>query len=200
MTSKELYKNETGKDAFTFQFNENMAVSSDYLIWLENQVEKTYEPSILTWIKTMFQHAEKKKWNKVYFMIDIHGTISKPDYRKDTKEIIYYTYAMETLKILSDRKDIIMILWTSSYPEELKIYQEHFINDGIIFDYIGKNPEVSEENGSFGYYKDKPYFNLLLDDKASFKPSDWEHLYNFFLNQKPLDINLETKYKEDYHK
>ena len=24
MTSKELYKNETGKDAFTFQFNENM--------------------------------------------------------------------------------------------------------------------------------------------------------------------------------
>ena len=69
-----------------------------------------YEPSVLKWIKKMFKHAEEKEWFEVYFSIDIHGTVSVPDFRKDVKEIEYYPYAKETLKLLSEREDIIMII------------------------------------------------------------------------------------------
>lgn len=129
----------------------------------------------------MFEHAEQKQWFESYWAIDIHGTISKPDYRKDTKEIIYYPYAKKTLQLMSERKDIVMILWSSSYPDEIKIYKDTFKNDNIIFNYDGENPEVSSSKGSFGYYKKKFYFNFLADDKNGFNPKrDWKFLFNYF--------------------
>ena len=70
-----------------------------------------YTPSLLKWIAKMFDHAYKKQWYETYWFFDLHGVISKPDYRKEGKEIIYYPYAKETLQFISEhRKDIIMIL------------------------------------------------------------------------------------------
>ena len=40
----------------------------------------------------MFEHAEKNKWFETYWFYDIHGVISQPDYRKESKEINYYPY------------------------------------------------------------------------------------------------------------
>jgi hypothetical protein len=160
-----------------------------------------FEPDILVWIKTMFKHAEERQWDRVYFTFDLHGTISCPDYRKKIKKIKYYPYAKETLQLLTKRDDIKMILWSSSYPDELEIYKNQLEEDDIIFDFIGENPEISDAKGAFGYYNQKHYFNLLVEDKSGFNPNSWESLYNYFNNQtyRP-DPSWSIKYDEKYHK
>jgi hypothetical protein len=162
-----------------------------------------YEPSLLKWIKKMFLHAEQHKWFETYWFIDFHGVISKPDYRKTVKEIEYYDYVKKTLQyITKNRPDIIMILYTSSYPDEIKIYMKQFENDEIFFKYINENPEINESKGNFGCYDKKPYYNVLIDDKSSFDPEiDWQPIYEYFINSnyKP-DPTWSTKFKESYHK
>ena len=54
-----------------------------------------YKPPILKWIHKMFQHAEKHQWFETYWGFDVHGVISRPDYRKETKEIDYFPYVKE---------------------------------------------------------------------------------------------------------
>ena len=173
----------------------------EYVEWLEQMVSLRYEPTILKWIKQMFIHAEEKEWFETYWAIDIHGTVSRPDYRKTIKEIEYYPYAKETMKLISDRPDIILIMSTSSYPDEIDTYVEQFAGDGIKFRYINKNPEISSDRGSFGYYEDKFYFNVFFDDKSGFNPDrDWKFLYDYFSSTK-FRPNKEwnMKYKEKYH-
>jgi len=176
--------------------NFNTTYNIDFDYYYNNQ------NPIVNWIDKMFKHAEKRKWFETYWAIDIHGTISVPDYRKKSKEIIYYPYAKETLQLLSNRKDIILILSTSSYPDEIQTYMEQFAEDNIYFKYLNENPEISSYKGSYGFYEQKYYFNVLIDDKAGFNPEkDWKKIYNYFLNNnyKP-NSKWKMKYKEDYHK
>lgn len=162
----------------------------------------SYTPSVLKWIEKMFKHAEAHQWFETYWGFDVHGVISKPDYRKVTKEIDYFPYAKETLKLMSERNDIVMFLFTSSYPEEVQKYMDTFRKDGIHFKYVNENPEISDATGCFGYYYQKPYYNVLFEDKSGFDPdADWKPIYDFFLKTeyKP-DPNWTFKKKESYHK
>lgn len=206
MNPQEIYKKETGLDPFIIIHLKQEEISTDipniqYLEWLEKQFNETYEPTILKWIKKMFAHAEKKKWFETYWSFDIHGTISKPDYRRDVKSLDYYPYAKETLQLLSGRKDIVMIINTSSYPDELKVYQEELKDDNIIFTYFGENPEVQSSKGSFGFYEKKFYFNVEFEDKAGFDPNrDWKFLYDYFKSTEYRPNNeWSMKYTEEYH-
>ena len=108
----------------------------------------------------------------------------------------------ETLKLMSDRPDIKMILFTSSFPEEIEVYQKQFEGDGIIFEYINENPEIASSKGSFGYYDSKHYFNALFEDKAGFNPDrDWKFLYDYFsTTEYRPDPTWSMKYVEEYHK
>jgi len=177
-----------------------MKMILNYFRYLINKY--LYIPPILSWIDIMFRNAEKRQWFEVYFGVDIHGIISKPDFRKSSKEINYYPYAKETLQLLSERKDIVMFLFTSSYPDEIKKYMEIFKNDNIIFKYVNENPEISTENGSFGYYDKKPYFNVLFEDKAGFFGLyDWFYIYKYFKTTKYRpNPDWSRKVKEKYHK
>ena len=162
-----------------------------------------YEPAILKWIKKMLDHAKEKEWYETYWFIDIHGVISKPDYRKTVKEIDYYVYVKETLQyITKNRPDIIMILFTSSYPAEIEFYINQFKKDNIFFKYVNENPEINDSKGNFGCYDKKPYFNVLIDDKCGFDPIlDWQPIYEYFVNSdyKPNPA-WSTKVIETYHK
>ncbi len=201
MNAGEIYTKETGKQPGNPDTVIN-GVDVEYLKWLQELVERRYEPTILKWIKMMFAHAEEKQWFETYWAIDIHGTISKPDFRKTVKEIEYYPYAKEVLQLLSKRKDIVLIMSTSSYPDEITVYDKTFKEDGIEFKYINENPEISSDKGSFGYYKDKYYFNSSFEDKSGFNPNrDWKFLYDYFKNTKYIpNPEWEMKYKEAYHK
>lgn len=169
---RDEYEKETGQDWKTGigQYN--------YILWLEDKVSNN-KSDILKWIEKMFQYAETKEWYKIYFSIDVHGVISIPDHRY-SYEINYYEYAKETLQLISQRDDIVMVLFTSSYPDEIESYMNIFKNDDINFKYVNENPEVSSKNGSFGYYDKKHYYSILADDKSGFDPTCWKELYEYF--------------------
>ena len=181
--------------------NGDIETADDILDVFKNYLTN-HKPTVLQWIEDMFAHAEKKEWFETYWAIDVHGTISKPDYRKEQVEVSYYPYAKEALQLMSKRKDIKLIMYTSSYPNEIDVYQEQFLADNISFDFVNENPDVSESKGSFGYYYDKPYFNVLLEDKAGFRPEVvWEYLYNYFkTTEYRPDEKWSMKTKESYHK
>jgi len=129
-------------------------------------------------IQKQWARQHRNKWYESFWLFDLHGTIIEPNHRRGNCEVVYYPYAKEVLQILTNRQDIRTIIFTSSYPEELKGYDELFKKDGINFKYLNENPEICEENGMFGYYKLKPYFDVMFEDKAGFNPNtEWELIY-----------------------
>lgn len=71
-----------------------------------------------------------------------------------------------------------MIIYTCSYPHEIKKYKEFFAKHDIIFDHVNENPGISSNMGNFGYYEQKFYFNVLFEDKAGFDPeTEWKEVY-----------------------
>lgn len=180
--------------------------TDEYVAWLEKELST---PALLRWIQTMLTHAESKQWYETYWALDIHGTISVPDYRKGIKKnpaepsrVIYYPYAKETLQLISQtRPDITLIITSSSYPNELQEYATVFAQDGIHIKYFNENPEVTDAKGSFGFYDHKFYFNVMFEDKAGFNPEqDWEPIYNYLQTTlyRP-DPKWSRKYQENYH-
>lgn len=123
-------------------------------------------------IENCLQTAKEKKWAKTYWAFDVHGTLLKPNFQRDKISSEFYPGAVEVMRLLNERKDIVKILYTCSYPNEIKQYLEYFEQHGIHFDYVNENPEVAD--GGYGYYRDKFYFNVLMDDKAGFDgETDW---------------------------
>lgn len=123
-------------------------------------------------IKACLQNAKERGWKKTYWAFDIHGTILKSNFRRDSISTEFYPGAVEVLQMLGKRKDIVKILYTCSYPSEIEQYVELFKEHNIHFDHINKNPEVAD--GGYGFYQHKFYFNVLMDDKAGFDgETDW---------------------------
>lgn len=154
---------------------------------------------IYKWINKMFAHSFKKEWYETYWAFDVHGVILKPNYRKNHFHAEFYPYAKKTLQLLSKRQDIIMIMFTSSYPGEIEYYNRVFKENNIIFKYINENPEINSEKGNFGYYENKFYFNVLFEDKSGFDPeTDWKPVYELLLIYERTgylpDKNWTTKY------
>ena len=137
---------------------------------------------ILEAIDKAFRRTKSKGWEYSYWAFDIHETILKPNWKVEVLPTEFYSYAKETLKLVSDRKDIKMILYTCSRPEEIEKYLTLFEANGIHFDFVNKNPDVVNEG--FGFYDDKPYFNVLFEDKAGFNAKqDWKPVYDLLTNE-----------------
>jgi len=140
---------------------------------------------IVNWINKMFDHSFKKEWFETYWAIDLHGVVFEPNYRNSPSHAKFYPWAKETLLLMKERKDIVMIMFTSSYPNEIEFYDALLIENGIVFDYINENPAIHAKHGNFGCYDKKMYFNVLLDDKAGFDPLvEWEQIYDYLLTCK----------------
>lgn len=132
-----------------------------------------------------WEKAKKKKWDCIYIAIDIHDTIVYGNYDNTNIPTKFTPHAKQTLQYLSNRKDIVMFLYTCSHKHEIKKYEVFFKENGIKFQSVNKNPAV--ENNDLGCYDDKPYFNLLLDDKAGFDcENDWLSIYNWFTTKKEI--------------
>jgi len=150
-----------------------------------------YEDFLITpytkYIHKMFGISFKKEWYETYWAFDLHGTIIKPSYKPTDDKFVFYPFAKEVMQILTNRDDVKLIMWTSSYPNEIEYYDNELIQNDIHFDQINENPNISSNNGNFGFYEKKFYFNILFDDKAVFDPeTDWQPIYN-----------LLNKYEED---
>ena len=109
-------------------------------------------------------------------MIDVHNTIIKSTYNKTT-DFEYFPYALETLKLLKERGDIKIIMWTSSYPEVIEKYDDKFWEDGICFNYVNENPEIKNDN--IRCFSTKFFYDFGIDDKFGFDAeTDWKVIYD----------------------
>ena len=120
-----------------------------------------------------------KGWPEVYFCVDLHGTIipSGKDSKDKTDPHVFYPYAKEVLQWLSARKDILMILWTSTPTERIPPVWQWLTDNGIFFDYLNGNPHA--KNTPRSCFDKKFYFSVLLDDRAGFEPeTDWKLVKN----------------------
>jgi hypothetical protein len=127
-------------------------------------------------IKNCLENAKQKGWDKTYWAFDIHGTMLIPTFKTGVVSTVFYPYAKEVMQILSRQKNIVRILYTCSYPEEIVQYLKYFEAFDIRFDYVNENPDVC--TGAYGHYDRKFYFNVLFEDKAGFDPlSDWKEVY-----------------------
>ena len=137
-------------------------------------------------ILNCFQVAKNRNWDKVYWAVDVHGVTIIPNWKEELP-MKMYDGAVEALQLITSRKDIELILYTCSWPKEIAQYLKLFESYGIHFNYVNENPDVN--NTDYGYYKDKPYFNVLLDDKAGFDPfTDWPLVINILRKIPILEI------------
>ena len=72
-------------------------------------------------ITKAFQSAYQKKvergWDRIYVLVDIHDTIFHSCYY-EAEEYNYYAGAREALRLLSNRNDVILIVWSSTLRGE----------------------------------------------------------------------------------
>jgi len=126
-----------------------------------------------------FNSIRDRGWDKTYWGIDLHSTVIIPNYVSGNIPKDFYPLAKECMQMLSNRPDVCLIMWTCSHPHEVEQYITFFEENDIRFDHINGNPEVITDYGGYGYYEQKPYMNVLLDDKAGFDPeTDWELIIN----------------------
>ena len=123
-------------------------------------------------IDRSFKVMKERNWDKSFWAIDIHDTILKSNYNNPDIKEDFYPYAKEVLQILSKRTDIVLFLYTCSYPKEITRYLDFFKSHDIHFKYVNENPDAL--NTAHGYYEKKPYFSVLLEDKSGFDANiDW---------------------------
>jgi len=156
--------------------------------------------NIIQSFNNAFERQKERGWKYIYIFVDIHGTVFHSDYGNKEKIYNFYPYSKKVLQYLSKRKDIKLGLFTCSYANEIAEYLDVFEENNIMFDFINRNED--EHNTSYGNFKNKTYFNVLLDDKAGFDPaSDWECIFKFFeeLDNQVNEINIEFEDLDKYH-
>lgn len=123
-------------------------------------------------IERSFQWKKERGWDTLYWLIDLHDTVFPGKYASD-QDYEVYAGALEVLKWISDREDQKIVIWTSSYAAHYHEVKEFFEKEHIItLDYHNDNPECG--NTDYADFTTKPYFNILLDDKAGFVgDTDW---------------------------
>jgi hypothetical protein len=140
--------------------------------------------------------SRHSKWAFTYWAFDLHGTIIKPNYTAGSIPTEFYPHAKKVLQMLSKRDDIVMYMYTCSHPHEQEQYVELFKQHDIDFKWVNKNPDVQTDNNGYGYYEEKPYFNVLFEDKAGFDPNeDWEDIWDYFRGRHSFILRTFFKFK-----
>ncbi len=129
-----------------------------------------------------FQNAQEKKdsrgWDRIYVFVDLHETVIKPTY-EDASKIVPYENALDVLTwITKNRLDIWLVIYSCSWAKDILEYLMWFKSYDIRFQYVNK---TEEPNTEYACFDRKPYYNVLLDDKAGFDPeTDWLLLKEYF--------------------
>lgn len=137
-------------------------------------------------ITQLFNDAWKKKekrgWQQIYIMVDLHGVVLNSNYKASNELKFAHSNTMPCLSYLSKQQDVVLILWTSSHEVEIKKVLEWLGLYGIHFKYVNENP--LEKNTDYASFDKKPYFSIVLDDKAGFDSNnDWSELLTWSYNR-----------------
>jgi len=143
-------------------------------------------------IREAFKQKKERGWDTIYFAIDLHSTILLPgntaraDDHPSAIANKIFPFALETLKLLSLQKDIVLILFTSSFKNDLIPFLTFCTINKINFKYLNENLEC--KNTSSGDYTKKFYYNVLLDDRAGFNPKHWQKIFNIIFEELECSI------------
>lgn len=119
------------------------------------------------------QQKHERDWSKLYWCIDLHDTIITGKYNRFNQGATIFPYAKETLDLLYNTDDNIIILWSSSHADAMTDAVKKF---NLKFHHFNTNPECP--SNELCNFDKKLYFNFLLDDKALFDPlTDWKEIY-----------------------
>lgn len=123
-------------------------------------------------IQRAFEEKKQKGWKYIFVAVDLHDTIIKGTYTKNNEGKEFYPYAEEVLQWLTRRKDVVLILWTSSHTKPAKDILKWLNSRNIRFQYVNENPLCS--NSELCDFSKKFYLSIILDDKAGFEgKTDW---------------------------
>ena len=132
-------------------------------------------------IHIAFEKARQRNWDYVVFLVDIHDTIFKATYTDDEK-FKYLGKAKEALQLMSERPDIKIILWSSTFDKSKYILQLY--KDNINIDAFNRNID-GIENTEIACFYEKPYFNVGIDNAFGFDAeTDWEEIIKSLNNNK----------------
>jgi hypothetical protein len=135
-------------------------------------------------IERAYRTARERNWDKVYWAIDLHGVCFPNNYTQNVYEFINEK-AIEGLQAISNRKESIIILWSSAWGDQQQPIVDFFDKHDILVNYFNENPLV--QSTYTGCFAKKFYFSILLDDKAGFDPStDWQVIIDHMKNQESL--------------
>ena len=136
--------------------------------------------NILKVFDIAFERAKEKNWDYIVVLIDIHDTIFKGTFSQ-TENYEYLGKSKETLQLMSNCKDIKIILWSSTFKKNNYIMQLH--KDNINVDAFNKNIE-GIQNTEIACFDEKPFFNVGIDNAFGFDPeNDWQLIYDYLINK-----------------
>jgi hypothetical protein len=144
-----------------------------------NRLVRQFDQQLIL-LKKNYPH----KWPAPYIFVgvDMHQTAVKPTWSNEASEE-FYSLALESLQLMTEDPEVMLILWTSSTPEQAQAYKDGMRVLGVKFRYLNENPEAA--NTPYGDYTKKLYFNVGLDDKFGFTPDeDWPALFEYFTERK----------------
>ncbi len=123
-----------------------------------------------------FEQKQKRKWDHLYWAIDLHDTVVSGTYNRYNEGAILYPDAKVVLDYLYQNNDHRTILWTSSYLDSSTELLNRF---DLKFHFINSNPDCPTTD--LCNFDAKFYFNFLLDDKSGFDGKyDWTELKRIF--------------------
>lgn len=120
-------------------------------------------------IRKAYRAAQARGWSNIYVMVDVHDTIASSTYKDD--EVDFYPNAISALQELSKFPEVKLVLWTCCYPERYSYFTDRLSALGIKVAYINETPI---KNTAYGDFRKKPYFSVVIDDKAGFDPNNWD--------------------------
>ena len=124
-------------------------------------------------LKKTFADYKTKGWDRIFVLVDAHGTITPSGQHAE------FTFINEAckdvLKWFSNRSEVRLILWTSSYPREIFKIVSWLSSNGVQINYINRNPEAKDTPRAC--FDKQPYYNIVIDDRAGFEPeTDWAEM------------------------
>ena len=132
--------------------------------------------NIIKAFEAAFYRAKENNWDYIIVLVDIHDTIFKATYSKE-ENYEYIGKAKDALQVMSARKDIKIILWSSTFSKVQYILK--LDKDNIIIDVFNSNIN-GIENTEIACFDEKPYFNVGIDNAFGFDPErDWDDIYNY---------------------
>ena len=139
-------------------------------------------PALINAIRKTYALKEQRRWDRIYWCIDLHDVIIEGKYNKYNEGRELAPFCADVFQILRSHDENCTILWTSSHGGPIMDMRNWLSDRGVTFDYINANPECADNE--LCAFDRKFYFNICLEDKAGFSwREDWKDIYELLITE-----------------